>query len=321
MYQEFYGLDSAPFELTPNPDHLLLTPTHREALSMLEYGISARKGIILLIGEAGTGKTTLLRKSLSLNRQGRAQNGSDMVYVVNPTLSTVEFFQQLTDDFGLDPAAATSKAIFLKHLKQTLIARRDQRRNTALIVDEAQRLSDELLEELRLLVNIELDDAKLLPLILAGQPELAERLNEHHLRQFKQRIALRCCLSRFDLQDTAAYVMGRVRLAGGDATRMFTREALVAIFQASDGIPRTISVICDNALLTGFALQRRRVDAELVEEVCRDLHLRRSALQNDVARSGAEQESAAESKGTHEGNIVERLRPAMGRTWWSRRAQ
>jgi general secretion pathway protein A len=321
MYQEFYGLHSAPFELTPNPDHLLLTPTHREALSMLEYGISARKGIILLIGEAGTGKTTLLRKSLSMSRQGPAATGLDMAYLVNPTLSPVEFFQQLTDAFGLDPVAATSKAIFVKHLKQMLIARHHERRNTALIVDEAQRLSDELLEELRLLVNIELDDAKLLPLVLAGQPELAERLNEHHLRQFKQRIELRCCLSRFDLQDTAAYISGRVRLAGGNAIRLFTREALMAVYHGSGGIPRTISVICDNALLTGFALQRPRVDAELVEEVCRDLHLHLGALQDRVAGSGADSQPATASKGRNEGNIAERLRPTVSRTWWSRRAQ
>jgi general secretion pathway protein A len=321
MYLEFYGLQSAPFELTPNPEHLLLTPTHREALSMLEYGISARKGIILLIGEAGTGKTTLLRKALSMNRQGRAATGLDIAYLVNPTLSPADFFQQLTDAFSLDPVAATSKAIFLKLLRQTLIARREERRNTALIVDEAQRLSDELLEELRLLVNIELDDAKLLPLVLAGQPELAERLNEHHLRQFKQRIVLRCCLSRFDLQDTAAYILGRVRLAGGDATRLFTRDALMAVYRASGGIPRTISVICDNALLNGFALQRPRVDAELVEEVCRDLQLRLGALQNGVEASGAEPQPATGSSARHEGNVAGRWRPTVSRTWWSRRAQ
>ncbi len=208
MYQEFYGLHSPPFDLTSNPEHLLLTPTHREALNMLQYGISARKGIVLLTGEAGTGKTTLLRKSLSLNRQGSAGAAVDMAYLVNPTLSRAEFFQQLTDAFGFDPTAAASTATFFKLLKETLITRRTAGLNTALIVDEAQRLSDELIEELRLLVNIELDDAKLLPLILAGHPELAERLNAHHLRQFKQRIVLRYCLSAFDLQDTAAYIIG-----------------------------------------------------------------------------------------------------------------
>jgi general secretion pathway protein A len=315
MYHEFYGLRSAPFDLTPNPDHLLLTPTHREALNMLQYGITARKGIILLVGEAGTGKTTLLRKSLSLNRKSSSSAGVDMAYVVNPTLSRGEFFQQLTDAFGFPADAASSTPAFLKQLEKTLIARRSAGLNTALVVDEAQRLSDELIEELRLLVNIELDDAKLLPLVLAGHPELAERLNAHHLRQFKQRIVLRHCLSAFDLEDTAAYIIGRVRLVGGDATRLFTREALVAIHHASGGIPRTISVLCDNALLTSFALQRQRVDKEIVEEVCRDLHLHRAA-----PHTGATSQPANGAKGSHEGNGAGRFRMAT-RTWWSRRAQ
>ena len=319
MYQEFYGLHSPPFDLTSNPEHLLLTPTHREALNMLQYGITARKGIVLLTGEAGTGKTTLLRKSLSLNRQGSAGASVDMAYLVNPTLSRIEFFQQLTDAFGFDPAAASSTATFFKLLKQTLITRRTAGLNTALIVDEAQRLSDELIEELRLLVNIELDDAKLLPLILAGHPELAERLDAHHLRQFKQRIVLRYCLSAFDLQDTAAYIIGRVRLAGGDATRLFSREALVGVYQASGGIPRTISVICDNALLTGFALHRPRVDREIVEEVCRDLHLHRVAPPNGGAGSDVGLQPVNETT-KREGDTPRRFQIAS-RTWWSRKAQ
>ena len=315
MYQEFFGLHSAPFDLTPNPAHLLLTPAHREALNMLQYGISARKGIILLTGEAGTGKTTLLRKSLSLNRGSAASAGSTIAYLVNPTLSREEFFLQLADAFGLDAAAASSKATFLQHLTEALISRRNARLNSVLIVDEAQHLPDEIIEELRLLVNIELDDDKLLTLILAGHPELAERLNEHHLRQFKQRIVLRHSLSAFDLEDTAAYIIGRVRLVGGDATRLFTREALVAIHHASGGIPRTISVLCDNALLTSFALQRQRVDKEIVEEVCRDLHLHRAA-----PHTGATSQPANGAKGSHEGNGAGRFRMAT-RTWWSRRAQ
>jgi len=309
MYQEFYSLHSPPFDLTSDPDRLLLTPTHREALNMLQYGISARKGVVLLVGDAGTGKTTLLRKSLSLNRDGGGA-GVDLAYLVNPTLSRTEFFQQLTDAFGLDPAAATSTTTLFKELKQTLIARRDQGLNTALIVDEAQRLSDELIEELRLLVNIELDNTKLLPLILAGHPELAERLDQDHLRQFKQRIVLRYALTAFDLQDTAAYIIGRMRLAGGDATRLFSREALVAVHHASGGIPRTISVICDNALLAAFALQRPRVDKEIVDEVCRDLHLHRAAP-NDTGNGTTARQAR---------DIIGGIRVAS-RTWWSRRAQ
>jgi len=272
MYQEFYSLHSPPFDLTSDPDRLLLTPTHREALNMLQYGISARKGVVLLVGDAGTGKTTLLRKSLSLNRDGGGA-GVDLAYLVNPTLSRTEFFQQLTDAFGLDPAAATSTTTLFKDLKETLITRRDAGLNTALIVDEAQSLPYELLEEVRLLANIESDTEKLLAIVLAGQPELADRLNEWPLRQLKQRVALRCALAPLTLNESAAYIAGRVRLAGGDAGRLFSRDAVIAIHARARGIPRTISVLCANALLTAFATGRPCIGADLIDEVSRDFDL------------------------------------------------
>ena len=302
MYGPFYGLSEAPFDLTPNPRFLLLTPSHREALHMLEYGVRARKGIVLLLGDAGTGKTTLLRKSLAMrlaenpssengngnSTVGRTLSGppphegvngnghaacSDSVYIKNPKLSAADLFEQLASGFKLPASAMVSKPRLLKLLEEALVSRHAAGRCAALIVDEAQALSDDLVEELRLLANIESDDAKLLPLILAAQPEFGDRLNQHQLRQFKQRVALRYQLSPFTLPETASYIFGRVRLAGGDASKMFTREAVMAIHDASKGIPRTISVICDNALLTGFALGRRPVDAAIVEEVCRDFDL------------------------------------------------
>jgi general secretion pathway protein A len=197
----------------------------------------------------------------------------DIVYIKNPKLSAGELFEQLASGFKLPASAMVSKPRLLKLLEEALVASHAAGRCPALIVDEAQALSDALVEELRLLANIESDDTKLLPLILAGQPELADRLNQHQLRQFKQRITLRCQLSAFTLQETATYIFGRVRLAGGDASKMFSRDAVVAIHDASKGIPRTISVICDNALLTGFALGRRPVDAAIIEEVCREFDL------------------------------------------------
>jgi type II secretory pathway predicted ATPase ExeA len=160
-----------------------------------------------------------------------------------------------------------------------------------LIVDEAQSLSDDLVEELRLLANIETDDTKLLPLILAGQSELADRLNRHEMRQFKQRITLRCQLRPLTLQETATYIFARVRMAGGDASKMFTREAVMAIHEAANGIPRTISVICDNALLTGFAMDKQKVDAAIVEEVCRDLDLAGQVLARAEAAAQADAQS------------------------------
>lgn len=270
MYEAFFGLTERPFELTPNPRYLVLTPSHEEALSNLEYGIRARKGITLLLGEAGTGKTTLLRKALSFKLRPNDTSSAGWLYLTNPTLTRQEFFEVLARGFGLGPGAASSKAQLLRELHDLLRDRHQRGLVSALIVDEAQSLPHELLEELRLLANIETDTEKLLPLVLAGQPELADRLNDPRLRQFKQRIALRCRLVALTLPETASYIATRIRLAGGDAGAVFTRDAVIAVHQASGGIPRTISVICDNALLTGFAEDRRPVDADIVGEVCAD---------------------------------------------------
>jgi general secretion pathway protein A len=179
----------------------------------------------------------------------------------------------LATQFGLGDRAATSKATMLRELESILTERRVRAEITALVVDEAQSLSLELLEEIRLLANIETPTMKLLPLVLAGQPELADRLNDPGLRQLKQRIALRCEIKPLELQETAAYVAFRVRRAGGEPSRLFTREAVVLIHEHSHGIPRTISVMCDNALLNGMALGRQPVDKEIVFDVCRDFDL------------------------------------------------
>lgn len=280
MYEQFFGLRERPFELTPNPRYLVLTPSHEEALSNLQYGITARKGITLLLGEAGMGKTTLLRKALTLRVRPGDADQEGWVYLNNPTLTRQEFLEVLADGFRLGPAAAASKTRLLTGLQQTLLERHRRGQASALIVDEAQSLPPELLEELRLLVNIESDTEKLLPLVLAGQPELAERLNEHGLRQLKQRISLRCRLRALTLRETASYIATRIRLAGGDAGRVFTRDAVIAVHEAAEGIPRTISVICDNALLGGFAADRRPVDADIVREVCADFDV---GIEPDVA--------------------------------------
>jgi type II secretory pathway predicted ATPase ExeA len=269
MYQQFYNLREAPFELTSNPKFLYLTPRHREALGNLEYGLSSAKAVTVLIGEAGTGKTTLLKAALSSERCRNV----NCVYVNNPALTRNEFVQTLAQRFELSAASATSKATLLSELEDVLIERRNRGEITALVVDEAQTLSAELLEEMRLLANIETPSHKLLPLILAGQPELAARLNEPGLRQLKQRVALRCELKPFELQETAIYIASRIRTAGGEASRLFTREAVTLIHEHSRGIPRTISVICDNALVSGMALGRQPVGQDIVLEVCRDFDL------------------------------------------------
>jgi general secretion pathway protein A len=269
MYLRHYGLRELPFELTPNPKYLYLTPQHREALSNLEYGLSTAKAVTVLVGEAGTGKTTLLRAALESDRCDRVR----CVYLNNPALTRAEFVETLARRFELREGAANSKAVLLEELEHVLRLRRGQGEVTALVVDEAQTLSAELLEEIRLLANIETSTEKLLPLVLAGQPELSDKLEDPGLRQLKQRVALRCEVKPFELPETAAYIASRIRTAGGEAARVFTREAVMLIHEHAGGIPRTVSVICDNALVSGFAMNRQPVGRDIVLEVVRDFHL------------------------------------------------
>jgi len=278
MYQRYYGLRELPFELSPNPKYLYLTAQYREALSNLEYGLFSAKALTVLIGEAGTGKTTLLRAALESERCANVR----CVYLNNPALTRAEFVSILVSRFGLAPEVGESKAAFLEALEPVLRKRRDQGEITALIVDEAQTLSYELLEEVRLLANMETSAEKLLPLVLAGQPELNDRLEEQALRQLKQRIALRCELTPLDLNETAAYIAARIRVAGGVPSKLFTREAVTVIHEYSRGIPRIISVICDNALVSSVALDQQPVDRGIVVEVCRDFRLRGDTVGIDL---------------------------------------
>jgi general secretion pathway protein A len=268
MYRAFFGFRDRPFDLTPNPRFLVLTDAHREALSNLEYGIASRRGITALIGEAGTGKTTLIRTALA-----RQSDKVHCVYLNNPALTRAEFVEMLATRFQLREEAQTSKAVMLTDLEAALKERHLRGESTVLIVDEAQSLPLELLEEIRLLGNIETAESKLLSIVLAGQPELAARLNQSALRQLKQRIALRCDLRALTETETAAYLAGRIRVAGGVGAQVFTREAVLLIHKRSHGIPRAISVIADNALLSAYAVQRKPVNSQMVAEVCRDLDL------------------------------------------------
>ena len=266
MYEEFYGLRERPFELTPNPRFLLMTAQHREALTTLEYGLSGRTGIALLVGDAGTGKTTVVHAAL----QAQSVRQSHVVYLNNPALTRDEFLEFLAAGFGLSADAARSKTRCLTELTAMLATRHAAGTMAALVIDEAQCLPDALLEEIRLLANIESASEKLLSIILAGQPELAVRLNQASLRQLKQRIGLRCALEPLGAADTASYIAARLRVAGGEVTGVFTSDAIHTIHERSGGTPRTVSVICDNALVTGFALDQRPVDRDVVLEVCRD---------------------------------------------------
>lgn len=270
MYTEFFGFRELPFELTPDPRFLFLTPRHREGLVNLRHALSSAKGMALLIGDAGTGKTTLLRTALRDESRGAIK----CIYICNPALTRAEFIELVAKGVGLSEEAAHSKAAFLIELEEAVQERRARGEILAIVVDEAQSLPYELLEEIRLLANFETDTEKLLPVVLAGQPELAARLNEPSLRQLKQRIALRCELAPLTLEETASYIAGRIRIAGGETTKVFTRDAVVMVHQRSRGIPRTINVICDNSFVTALAMGKKPVTRDMVAEVCRDFDLR-----------------------------------------------
>ncbi len=317
MYQRFYGLRELPFELTSNPRFLFLPPRHREALSNLQYGLSSAKAITVLIGEAGTGKTTLLRAALESEPCRQVQ----AVYLSNPALTPQDFVRLLAIRFDLSPQARKSKAVFLDEVERVLRERRANGTITALIVDEAQSVSVELLEELRLLANIETADQKLLPLVLAGQPELHARLNDPALRQLKQRVALRCEIGPFDLSETAAYIASRITEAGGSASGMFSREAVALIHEYSGGIPRTISVLCDNALVSGMALSRKPVDHSIVVEVGRDFCVAPPDASGQPSAGVPEQLAATAQPGARPtAEAVEAL-PKRQRSLWFRRAR
>lgn len=269
MYESFFGLSARPFELTADPRFFFETPQHREALTTLRYGLEAKKGLIVLTGEAGTGKTTVLRAAMAEQELRGARVG----YVANPRLSSREFFETLAREFQLGSGVMQSKATFLYELRTMLIEQHAADRVVALVVDEAQSLPYELLEEIRLLANTETACTRLLQVVLSGQPEFAGRLNEPELRQLKQRVALRSELTPLSHQQTAAFIAGRLRIAGAEPRAVFTPNAVQAIHRLSRGIPRWINVLGDNALLTAFAHGVKPLDEQVVFEVARDFDL------------------------------------------------
>lgn len=269
MYERFFGLLERPFNLSPNPRFLYLSARQREALSNLRYGLTTPRGLTLLVGEAGSGKTTLLQAVISEIDSASIAT----VLVSNPTLTRAEFYEHLSMRLGLSEGAAVSKARFLFELQEYLLKRASAGQLTALILDEAQSVPPDLLEEVRLLSNMETTTTKLLNVVLAGQPELADRLNAPALRPLKQRISLRCELSPLNLVETASYIAGRVRIAGGSPSEIFTREAVELVHAGAGGLPRLINVICDNALIGGFAAEVKPITRSMVQDVLEDFDL------------------------------------------------
>lgn len=297
MYEQYYGLRERPFDLSPNPRFLFLSRGHKEALTHLRYGLSGRPGLTVVVGEAGTGKTTLVRAAL----QSVANDQSKVVHLSNPTLTRHEFYEYLATEYGFGAGAVESKTTFIRELGAALTRAAASNSVLALVVDEAQSLPHALLEEIRLLTNTEGASGNTVAIAMVGQPELAGRLNDPSLRQLKQRVALRCELMPLDLNETAAYVAARVRVAGGRPDQLFTRDAILSIHEHSSGIPRTISVLCDNSLVTGFALDVKPVGRQIVQDVCRDFELSQAknlpqtaapVVKDDGARGSDEQASA-----------------------------
>ena len=281
MYREYYGLLRSPFEMTPDPAFLYFGEAHREGLATLVYGVRARKGFVLLTGEVGTGKTTLLHALLS-----KLDATTTAAFLFNPRLEPLDFFRILFDEYGIEERCST-KAEYLLALNRFLIGRLEKGLPTLLIVDEAQNLSPEMLEEIRLLSNLETPTSKLIQIMLVGQPELKEMLARPDLRQLRQRIVLRHHLRPFDEKETAAYVEERLRLAGYTGAGVFDRQALREIHEVTGGIPRLLNIVCDGALLLGYSRDLPVVGRAQVREVAQDLELQ------VVAGQGPESSTAA----------------------------
>jgi len=268
MYREFFGLKANPFSANPDPRFLLLTRNTREVLACLNYGVQNRKGFMVLTGEVGTGKTTLLQKLL------QSLKGSEVAtaFVFNPRLDVLGFLHFLMTDFGVR-CESRDKSDMLLQLNQWLLSRYRAGETAALIVDEAQNLSTELLEEIRLLTNLETSSEKLLQIVLAGQPELDVQLRQSHLRQLRQRIMFRCRTFPLSQEDMQLYIQERVRVAGGEEEPIFTPQAVAAVYRYSQGIPRVVNVLCEHSLITAFAEQVRPIPHTIVEEVAHDFEL------------------------------------------------
>jgi general secretion pathway protein A len=285
MYRKFFGLSRSPFEISPDPRFYFPTPQHNEALANLWHGIERRKGFVVLSGEVGTGKSLLLHSLMDALQRTKIR----YAYVFNPRMSPDDFLAYVISDFGLPVNKGRGQQLL--DFSRFLIQVHRGGSTAALIIDEAHLLSWDMLEEIRLLTNIETAEQKLLQIVLAGQTELDRRLDKPELRQLKQRIALRCTLAPLTREEIRRYLISRLKLAGAtEAENIFLPEAVERIQVYSNGIPRLVHTLCENALMAGYARQSRRISAEIIEEAASDFHLTQPQARA-VAKSGAEPES------------------------------
>jgi len=283
MYKGFYKLQSNPFGTSPDPRFLYMMPHTREALACLEYGISARKGFTVLTGEVGTGKTTLLRRALGSFNSRRIS----AAFIFNPRLDTLDFLEFVLTDFGIVPANRTKSGMLLQ-LNRWLVERFRMDETCVVVVDEAQNLSWELLEEIRLLTNLETSSQKLLQIVLSGQPELEEKLRHPSVRQLRQRVSLWCRTQPLTESQTRAYVTERLRIAGA-SWDIFPAETLDLVHRYSRGIPRLINLVCEHSLVVGYVEQARHITPGIVEGVAAELELESQPfLISSAAMSGTQ---------------------------------
>ena len=268
MYLEYFGFTEMPFHITPNPRFLFLSPTHEEALQHLRYGIEDKKGFIVLTGEVGCGKTTLCRKLLE---ELEARTEVDTALLLNPRVSETQLLRGILKELGED-TKARSKNDLIDQINDVLLERIEQGREIVVIIDEAQNLSFEVMEMLRLLSNLETYDQKLLQIILMGQPELGEKLNEKRLRQFRQRVLVYYDLKPLNRQEVQLYISHRLSLSGSNGRPQFTPRAISKIARGSLGIPRMINNICDKALLSTYVRNGGEVTYWDVRKALKDIN-------------------------------------------------
>ena len=260
MYESFYALKQKPFAMAANPSFLYFSQRHREALSYLTYGIQERVGFIEITGEVGTGKTTICRVLLN-----RLDEKTKTAFIFNSNLTELQLMQTIVEDFGIETEKNDRGALF-HELNQFLIEQLTQNNNVVLIIDEAQNLSPQLLEQIRMLSNLEAENEKLLQIVLVGQPELREKLKSPDLRQLRQRIAVRYHLKALKEEEMPFYIAHRLQMAGATngASPVFDRKALKIIYQYSGGTPRLINILCDKALLLGYVVEKRSIDLDII---------------------------------------------------------
>ncbi len=299
MYKEFFGLRANPFNVNPDPRYLFLTRHTEEALACLTYGIQSRKGFVLLTGEVGTGKTTLINKLLEWLRLQQVATA----FIFNSRMNVPQFLDYMMADFGI-PCDSKSKSQILQRLYNWLLDRYRAGETAVLIVDEAQNLTDEVLEEIRMLTNLETFTEKLLQIVLVGQPELETKLKQPQLRQLRQRLTLRAKTHPLTIEETKAYVQQRLRIAGSDGRQIFDGEALSAVHKYSNGIPRVVNLLCEHCLVSAFVDQKSTINEAVVDAVARDFDL------SDNVASGAMTVPAAPSTvpGAERFDLVEALR-------------